>query len=307
MKNFRMILILILLALTTLACSTISSRVPNEENILIVGSYNIDAQKPGQYENQRKIMEDNNVDIFGIQEVNYNNKRFLDLGIENTNPIPEFVQEPYIDYYYGKAVDYAGGSYGIAVISKYKIKDGKTSKLYVGDSSGQASKIFEDIYRQYDPTKPETIEAMQDMLENGILGKDAIQPRIYTRLLIEKDGKEIAFYNTHLSYEDTEIRKKQLEELLEAMKNDSSEYIIAVGDFNVSVSTSEMDLFRDDFILANGKDGVWIDTFIEKDNTMHTYSIDNIITSKNIEIKDFRVEKKELSDHLPLIAELRLN
>lgn len=311
MRNSKMILILLALTLIMLACNKTTSNINTDElqkpeNILRVGSYNIDAEKHGEYEEQRKVMLDNNVDIFGLQEINYDNIRFLDLGIENENPIPYFVKEPYVDFYYGKAVDFAKGSYGLAVISKIKLKDTSTTKLFVGDSSGEASKIFEDVYREYDPTKPKTVKAMEKMIDEGILGKPAIQPRVFTRVVIEKNEKEIAFYNTHLSYEDTEIREKQLKELLKAMKNDSAEYVIAVGDFNVSISTREMDLFRDDFILANGDKGVWIDTFIEKDNNMHTYSIDNIIVSKNIEIKDFKVERIELSDHLPLIAELEL-
>lgn len=51
-------------------------------------------------------------------------------------------------------------------------------------------------------------------------------------MVFKKGDYEIAFYNTHLSYETEAIRKKQMEELKTAIQNDSTPYIIVTGDFN---------------------------------------------------------------------------
>lgn len=274
----------------------------NSENILTVATYNIN---DGNREEQRKLLADENVDIFGIQQINYCNISFLDRGIAKFNPIIDFMKDPYIDSYFGKAVDFAGGVYGVAVISNIKMKDNSDVRLFMGCSSSEAVRKFIEVYRNFNPTKPETKDAMYNMKIKGIGGEMVLEPRVYTRSIIEKNGKEIAFYNTHLSYEDDYIRAMQMGQLNGAMKADPIEYKIAVGDFNI-FDKNEMDIWKDDFRLANGKDDVWIDTFRIKYDNMHIYSIDNIIVSKNIEIKNVKAVQSDLSDHLPLIAVLEL-
>ena len=60
-------------------------------------------------------------------------------------------------------------------------------------------------------------------------------------------------------------------------------------------------------LKANGADGVWHDTFpIGDDENMKTYSIDNIITSSNIEITNVNYVKTDLSDHTMMYADLIL-
>lgn len=62
------------------------------------------------------------------------------------------------------------------------------------------------------------------------------------------------------------------------------------------------------YVIANGKDGQWLDTYIPFDASMRTNAIDNIITTRNIKIKS--VEAKEVSaigsDHRVLIATCEL-
>ena len=307
MKKIIFLTLLVLLSLTACSQKDTSERTTNSEKKLIVGTFNIDAKEQRDTDKQRKYMSDNHVEIFGIQEVNYNNKRFADKGVEKYNPLPDFKKIPYKYDYYGNAIDFARGGYGIATISSSELSDKTTTKLVTTEQAKLYNKEFEDVYKAYDPTKPETVKAMDGMWEDdGIANKGAMEPRVYTRVVFKKDGKEIAFYNTHMSYETKEIRKKQMEQLQSAMKNDPVKYTIAVGDFNADQSTKEFDLYRKEFNMANGGKGIWYDTFTEKDDSMLINSIDNIIVSKNIEIKSVKYEKVNLSDHLPLIAELVL-
>lgn len=142
---------------------------------------------------------------------------------------------------------------------------------------------------------------------NAVSEKGPVEPRYYQRVVFEKNGKKIAFYNTHLSYEDMELRAQQMQTLKEALDNDSCEYKIIVGDFNADQSTKEFDLFKDEYSISNGKDGKWLDTFNGTDDTMKVNSVDNVIVSKNITINKVQMLDSKLSDHNPMVVELTLN
>lgn len=301
----KKILLLSFTVITLTACSHLAS---NQKDRIIVGTYNIDAKVIRDTDKQRELMAKNHVEIFGVQEVNYNNKRFADQAIARYNPLPTFKKAPYDSVYYGNAINFAGGGYGIATVSSLPLVDKTTNKLVITNAAKQYANTFAAIYTAYDPTKPESVKAMNAMSEKGgISTKGAMEPRVYTRVVFEKNGKKVAFYNTHLSYETQAIRQKQMQQLLTAMKNDPLAYTIAVGDFNADQSTKEFDVWRHDFNMVNGGKGIWYDTFIEKDDAMNVNSIDNIIVSKNITITSIKYENEKLSDHLPLIAELELH
>ncbi len=274
---------------------------------LTVGTFNIDAKVVGDHVAQRQLMADAGVDIFGVQEVNHDNRRFADKGIASYNPLPDFQQAPFGYVYYGNAIDFAGGGYGIATVSRTALSDESTTKLVSTPEAAQFADEFAQIYRNYDPTKPETVAALDAMGEpGGIAERGALEPRIFTRVVIEHDGRQVAFYNTHLSWESIDLRRQQMEQLRDAMKADPVPYRIAVGDFNADQSRSEFDLWRADFHLANGGDDQWFDTFAGHDESMKVNSIDNIIVSKNVSISGVRALDTTLSDHRPLVATLSL-
>lgn len=162
-----------------------------------------------------------------------------------------------------KAIDFSGGQYGI----------GTVSSLPILETSGASYK--------------------------AAIGEN----RVWQRSLIEKDGKQIAFYNTHLSYENTEIRKAQMLELIAAVNADEAEYKAITGDFNADQEHSEFFVFLDDFNLTNGHDGTWHDTYNQEDSTMKVFSIDNIITTRNLRLTDMGVVENSLSDHNMIWAE----
>ena len=78
-KNIRRILILFLVVFLLAGCSNQDkpSGETNSENVLTVATYNISS---ADREAQRKILADENVDIFGIQEVHFENISSLDKG-----------------------------------------------------------------------------------------------------------------------------------------------------------------------------------------------------------------------------------
>lgn len=179
----------------------------------------------------------------------------------------KFQVKPYKDVYFSKAIDFEGGEYGICLVSQYKF-----------------------------------LEKSAAMLDSA----DAEEQRIYERVVVEKEGKKIAVYNTHLSWETEKIRNKQLNDLMAIVDKDPVKYKIIVGDLNVDQHHKELNMFKTDYRLSNGKDGAWYDTYNGEDPAMKVMSVDNIITSKNIEIQQVKMIETDLSDHNLLVSTLKL-
>ena len=141
----------------------------------------------------------------------------------------------------------------------------------------------------------------------GSLNSEGIkEARAWQKSDIEFNGKIIAVYNAHLTHESIEARTKQLLELKQIMDQDTTEYKVAFGDFNVDQRHDEIYPFLEDYNIANGKDGKWYDTYNSVDSSMKTNAIDNIITSRNIEISNITMVETTLSDHNMLYADAKL-
>ncbi|OUP49397.1 LamG-like jellyroll fold domain-containing protein [Lachnoclostridium sp. An181] len=185
------------------------------------------------------------------------------------NPIDmldEFEKQGYFtDSYFQKTIDFGGGEYGIGILS--------TDTL--SEKSGDA------------------------LFSEGI-----DEPRAYSRAVITKDGKDIAFYSTHLTHEDQDVRQEQLAQVLEIMDNDPTPYKILTGDFNTDTSIKESYPMMENYNIVNGYNGEWLDTYNGDD--VACKAIDNIVVSRNIEIVSKGIEKGDSSDHNLLYAELKL-
>jgi endonuclease/exonuclease/phosphatase family metal-dependent hydrolase len=132
------------------------------------------------------------IDIIGLQEVDVGTSR---AGGKDT--LRELAEAAGYEYYaFSRAIDYRGGQYGTAIMSKYPIKSYETVSL----------------------TTPEGLEA-----------------RVYGHAVIDVGGVSIDFYNTHLSYEDTDVRLTQIAELNAAVSR--ARGFIVTGDFNTDDNT----------------------------------------------------------------------
>ena len=280
----------------TLTCHVMPTYAADSKTELTVGTFNIDAKSSPNVKKQSKLMAKNGVEIVGVQEVDNKTIR------NDYNMAKKFAQDPYKYYYYTNAIGFQHGEYGIATVSKYKLKNSTETKLESDEYKGkELAQELADAYMNNDPNDQATVDALDAVSEKG-----PIEPRYYQRSEIKKDGKTIAFYNTHLSYEDEALRKKQMETLLAALDNDKCDYKILVGDFNADQGTKEFDMFKKNYKLSNGFKGTWLDTYTGDDDSMKVNSVDNIIVSKNIKIKNVKMVSNSTSDHNPLVAELEL-
>lgn len=141
----------------------------------------------------------------------------------------------------------------------------------------------------------------------GALYSEGIQEaRVWQKSEVRFNGKVIAVYNVHLTHESKDVRAKQLLELKKKMDQDTTEYKVAFGDFNVDQSHDELNPFLENYNISNGKDDKWYDTYNGVDSSMKTNAVDNIITSRNIEMKNITMVETTLSDHNLFYADATL-
>ena len=132
--------------------------------------------------------------------------------------------------------------------------------------------------------------------------------RQYTKAHTVIHGTRVCVLNAHCSLETdfTIHRKTEFEELLRAMCEE--EYVILMGDFN-AYSVSEFEIFQKaGYRIANGGEFGEFDTWphFDKPSSWKNMAIDNIIVSRNIQILNVSVDRRDLSDHSMLIADLVL-
>ena len=118
------------------------------------------------------------------------------------------------------------------------------------------------------------------------------EQRAYGHALIEVNGVNLHFFNTHLSYEKKEIREAQMAQLA-AAANQSRGYILT-ADFNTADLT-EFRVFTDATLANPGK----YPTFPSSSS-----AIDNIVLESGWKITDSGMLASGKSDHNLLWAEI---
>jgi len=138
-----------------------------------------------------KVIKNSGADLVALQEIDSNTKR-SGLG----NQAQQIGKALRMHVFFGKAIDYENGDYGVAILSKFPIIESQVHHL---------------------PSNPET---------NG-------EPRVLAMSLIKlDDGNLIWFASTHLdSQKESTNRLLQIQKIIEISKQKVKPIIIA-GDFN---------------------------------------------------------------------------
>jgi len=109
--------------------------------------------------------------------------------------------------------------------------------------------------------------------------------------------RKLNIINVHLGLDDNE-RKIQIQELLDFIKKLGDEPYIVVGDFN------QGEISIDSYILKD------VAKELEKSNILTFPTgldrIDYIFTSSNVEVLDYDVLIKNMSDHYPIVAKIKI-
>lgn len=141
---------------------------------LRIGTYNIKNGSMVEYDMSMLASDITalDLDVVGLQEVDRGTERAG--GLDTLKLLAEAAEYPY--YRFAKAIDYQGGAYGTAILSRYPITD------------------FEVIPLETD---------------------EGIERRSLSHAILEINDVQVDFFNTHLSYESKSLRSKQFTTIAE--------------------------------------------------------------------------------------------
>lgn len=111
-----------------------------------------------------------------------------------------------------------------------------------------------------------------------------------------KNGKKLNIINLHLGLNEKE-RKKQIKEVEYFIKKLDNPYVV-VGDFNDGSMEIDETLFKDAAKNENKDNVLTFSTALDR--------IDYILLSPDIEIIDYDVLMKNMSDHYPIVAKFKI-
>lgn len=194
----------------------------------------------------------------------------VDRGCERTQrrDLPaELARLTGMHVHFEKNIPYQGGEYGNAVLSRFPIKRARNTH-----------------YQMLRPGE-----------QRGVL-----------QLVLDVGGREILFLDTHLDYRpDDSERLLNVQELQEMVRGVGAMPVIMVGDFNAtpeSRTIANVKAFMTDAWDVVGQ-GNGFTIPVRKPAKRIDYIF---VTPATVEPLKIEVLRSEASDHLPLIAELRL-
>lgn len=262
----RVVWVLILVALS-LPLPGLSSPTPAGKQTLRIMTYNIHVgvgiDKKLDLQRIADVIKKEKPDLVGLQEVDRGVKR-----TEGRDEIVELAGLTGMQYAFAHNLDYQGGQYGVAILSRFPI-------------------------RQIDHRK---YENRREAERRGML-----------RVEVDIGaGRIINFVNTHLDYQFADGRLFEAEQMLRFLENVKGPLIV-VGDFNDEPSGSTYKLMADKFddawMQSKAKGAGWsypADKLVKR--------IDYIFMrrSDNIKARKAWVVSTLASDHIPVVANLEI-
>jgi len=201
-------------------------------------------------------------DLVGLQEVDRGVKR-----TEGKDEIAELAKLTAMNYAFAHNLDYQGGQYGVAILSRFPIK--------------------EIDHRKY--------ENRREAERRGML-----------RVEIEFAGRTINFVTTHLDYQFEDGRVFETEQMLKFLEGVKGPLIV-VGDFNDEPEGDAYRLMRQQFedawIVAKLKEpglSYPADKPVKRIDYIFTRSSDRL------RVKRPKIVTTLASDHLPVVADIQI-
>ncbi|TZF86550.1 endonuclease (plasmid) [Pedobacter sp. BS3] len=209
-----------------------------------------------------RVINTEDPDFVALQEIDVNTTR----SGTNLNEAQELARLTGRQYFFAKALDYGGGEYGVAILSKYLIQE----------SGQQLLPMKAGV-----PYEQRTVAWITVQLQNG---------------------KKLIFAATH--FDSQEHRLLQAEKICEIFK-DKPYPVILGGDFNDGPGSEAINYLDKYFSRTCPKT-----CYNTAPATFPTKAIDLIFfkPANALEvIKNNTVLEKNASDHLPLVAQFKIN
>lgn len=202
-----------------------------------------------------------NPDVVALQEVDDHTSRSGAF-----NQAEEIAKKLGMNYYFGKAINYGGGAYGVAILSKFPLSEMKVNPL---------------------PSEP---------------GSDAEARVLATAKVTFPDGKVILFGSTHLDAQSSSVnRELQVREINRIASTESLPFIIA-GDFNDSPGSTVIQLLDQKFKRTCNQ----CDPTIPATKPTKAIDFIAFAPADGFTVTSHRVIPESYpSDHLPVVATLK--
>ena len=202
-------------------------------------------------------------DLVALQEVDVNTQRSG--SINQARMIAEALD---MEYYFGKAIDYDGGAYGVAILSKYPIRDEVTYALPTQDGSGGEPRVMATV-----------------------------------RVKLPK-RRNMIFASTHLNAQsEDDSRKLQIKRIAEIVLQEDLPMVIA-GDFNAEPG-SEVINIMDSFLRRSC---IECAPTIPVNSPKRAIDFIAFRPGRDFEVVSHVViQETYASDHLPVLSVLQYN
>ena len=251
--------------LLLLGCNTIRTVAPQKIRVL---TYNIHHGNPPSEDKSvikleaiARVIKDSKADIIAIQELDS-----VTIRSGKTFQVKELATMLNMHYYFGKAIPYEEGGYGVGILSKYKITEATTTPL--------------------------------PKLEN-VKSEDRVLAMVKVHL---SNKKAIWFGSTHFDVNKEENRVMQAEKVLQTVKDKTP--VIIAGDFNAvsdKASINKLKTFftdasvRHEPTIPNINPNRKIDFIFYADKNAFSLMNEKVMTEADYE-----------SDHLPYWVDLKI-
>ncbi len=204
-----------------------------------------------------------NADLVALQEVDVNIKRS-----GNINQAEYLAKKLGMHFYFAKAINYNGGEYGVAVLSKFPIED-------------------------QDALKFSRIESRAD-------AEDRVLATVTVKL---NSGKKIKFASTHLDQmKDEALRLVQIAEIEKQAQKEKLPFFVA-GDFNAVPTSATIQQLDKTFTRTCTDCGFTIPVVKPKKTIdFIAYKQSNKIATLSHQV----IQEHLASDHLPIVARVVL-
>lgn len=261
-----LLLVLLLLGGSSSVSTTGHPPFPGSKKTLRVMTYNIHVgvgmDKRLDLQPIADVINGQHPDLVGLQEVDRGVKR-----TEGRDEIAELAKLTSMNYAFAHNLDYQGGQYGVAILSRFSIQNIDHRKF----------------------------ENLREAERRGMI-----------RVEFELDGRLINFATTHLDYQYEDGRVFETEQMLKFLEGVKGRLIV-VGDFNDEAAGGAYKLmltrFRDAWTGTNAK-GAGLTYPADKPAKRIDYVFTR--ESDHIRAMHAWVVGTLASDHLPLVTDLEI-
>lgn len=262
--------LLVYLLVFTVAASSCAQKANTSEDdaVFKVLSYNIHHANPPSVPDKidleaiAKVINESGADLVGLQEVDVHTIR----SGKSSNQAEVLGELTGMHVFFSKGIDFQGGEYGTAILSKYPILEAE----------------------QYELPNLERLNA---------------EPRTLAVVTVEAGGKQMKFANTHLDYTNAENNLLQVNKILEIFEGKEFP-VVLVGDFNALPESASIQLLDRHFIRSCTEDCGFTIPQVQPNRTIDFIMVSKEAPFEVVGHEV--IDEPYASDHLPVLAAYKM-